>query len=103
MSWSRLFNSSWRNSDITLGTCKPVLSKFRQHAATLDWARADLAGVLYRSNDLPAFSHTVVDENFNVYVTIEIAALSVLIACDRMGRAVSDRHQDSSHGDMFDL
>src|SRR4029077_4635761 len=52
---------------------------------------------------LHAWSQTIVDENFNVYVTIEIAALSVLIACNRMGRAVSDRHQDSSHGDIFDL
>jgi hypothetical protein len=52
---------------------------------------------------LHAWSQTIVDENFNVYVTIEIAALSVLIAGNGVGRAVSDRHQDSSHGDVFDL
>jgi hypothetical protein len=55
------------------------------------------------STDLHAWSQTVVDENFNVYVTIEIAALSVLIAGNGMGRAISNRHQDSSQGDVFDL
>src|SRR4029077_5335399 len=50
-----------------------------------------------------ASPYTFVDENFNVHVTIEIAALSVLIACDGMGRAISDRRQDSPHGDVFDL
>jgi len=36
-------------------------------------------------------------------VTIEIAALSVLIAGNGMGRTVSDWHQDSSHGDICDF
>ena len=53
--------------------------------------------------NLHALSYTCVDENFNVHVTIEIAALSVLIAGNGMGRAISDRHQDSSHGDVCDL
>jgi hypothetical protein len=50
-----------------------------------------------------SYTCTCVDENFNVHVTIEIAALSVLIASDGMRRAISDRHQDSSHGYVFDL
>src|SRR6185369_5480871 len=53
--------------------------------------------------DLHALSYTFVDENFNVHVTIEIAAVSVLITCNGMGRTISDRHQDSSHGNIFDL
>jgi len=50
-----------------------------------------------------SYTCTCVDENFNVHVAIEIAALSVLIAGDGMRRAISDRHQDSSHGYVFDL
>ena len=48
-------------------------------------------------------SYAFVDENFNVHVTIEIAALGVLIGGNGMSRAVPDRHQDSSHGDILDL
>ena len=55
------------------------------------------------SRDLHALSYAFVDENFNVHVTIEIAALSVLIVCNGMGSAVSDRYQDSSYRDVFDF
>ena len=73
------------------GSLRTLLSP-PKHAATADWTRADLAGDLCRSTDLHAWSDTLVDENLNVYVTIELAALSVLIACNGMGRAISDWH-----------
>src|ERR1700757_2213792 len=56
-----------------------------------------------RSTDLLALSDTAVEKNFNVHVTIEIAALCVLIAGDGMGRAVSDWDQDPSHGYILGL
>jgi hypothetical protein len=46
--------------------------------------------------DLHAFSYTLVDENLNVNVTIEIAALGAVVVGNRMGRAISDWDQDSS-------
>jgi REP element-mobilizing transposase RayT len=57
---------------------------------------------LRRSTHLHALANPSVDENFNVHATIEFAALIVLIACNRIGRTVSDWYQDSAHGDVLE-
>ena len=45
--------------------------------------------------DLHALSYTLVDENLDVHVAIEIAALSAVVMGNRMGRAISDWNQDA--------
>ncbi|SRR6266851_7126111 len=48
---------------------------------------------MQRAFYLPALVH----ENLDIYATVELAAVRVTVLGDRMGCAIADRHEDTSH------
>jgi|ERR1035438_1043125 hypothetical protein len=54
-------------------------------------------------SDLQALPEALVHQNFDIYVTIELAVIGVFVADSRMGSPISDRHENAAKRDLLHL
>src|SRR5712672_4080521 len=52
-------------------------------------------------SDLQALPEALVHQNFDIYVTVEFAAVGVIVADSRMGGSIADGHENAPHRNVL--